>query len=57
MTPLNEKPGRPGLPEEFGPLLDEIAGEPVPERLLLLAVRLQEKLREQRASVAVEPTA
>lgn len=57
MTKPNEKPGQPGLPDEFGQLLDEIASEPVPERLLLLAVRLQEKLRQQRASIAVERTA
>lgn len=56
MMPPNEKPGQPGLPDEFDQLLDEIASEPVPEKLLLLAVRLQEKLREQRAAVAVEPT-
>lgn len=57
MTKPNEKPGQPGLPDEFGQLLDEIASEPVPERLLLLAIRLQEKLRQQRASIAVERTA
>jgi hypothetical protein len=57
MMPPNEKPGQPGLPDEFDQLLDEIASEPVPEKLLMLAVRLQEKLREQRAAVAVEPTA
>jgi hypothetical protein len=57
MTLPNEKPGEPGSPDEFVQLLDEIAREPVPERLLLLAVRLQEKLREQRAAARVEPTA
>lgn len=56
MTAADEKPGEPGLPEEFGRLLDEIAREPVPEKLLHLAVRLQEKLRE-RAPDTVEPTA
>ncbi|MDN2578461.1 hypothetical protein [Aquibium sp. ELW1220] len=57
MTLPNEKPGELGSPDEFVQLLDEIAREPVPERLLLLAVRLQEKLREQRAAARVEPTA
>ena len=48
MTAKDERPREPALPEELGGLLDEIAREPAPEKLLELAMRLQEALRKQR---------
>ncbi|MFN3548411.1 MAG: hypothetical protein ACK4U0_13050 [Mesorhizobium sp.] len=50
MTAAEERPQEPALPEELGGLLDEIAREPAPEKLLELAMRLQEALRKQRAA-------
>ena len=50
MTAADERPREPALPEELGGLLDEIAREPVPEKLLELAIRLQEALRKQCAA-------
>lgn len=37
------------LPPDIGLLLNEIEKEPVPERLLVLATRLQEALARKRA--------
>ena len=42
------------LPPDIGILLQEIENEPVPERLLDLARRLQEALVEQRRTEAAE---
>jgi hypothetical protein len=50
MKAADERPATSGGPDEFGDLLDAIAREPVPEKLLDLAIRLQEALRKQRAS-------
>lgn len=49
MAAADERPREPALPEELGGLLDEIACEPVPEKLLELAIRLREALSKQRA--------
>jgi len=38
-----------GLPAEIGLILEAIEREPVPERLLTLAVKLQEALAKRRA--------
>ena len=55
MKAAAERPATSGGPDEFGDLLDAIAREPVPEKLLDLAIRLQEALRKQR-STASEPS-
>lgn len=48
MKAADERPRVHCMPREFDELLDEIAQEPLPERLLQLAVRLQDALRRQR---------
>jgi len=52
MKNADDRPGWPGLPAELGELLDEIAHEPVPERLLHLATLLQVELRRHRATAS-----
>jgi hypothetical protein len=42
----------PGLPSEIHQLLDEIAAQPVPERLLELALELQAALQARRVATA-----
>lgn len=43
------------LPVELGQLLNEIEREPVPEKLLDLAIRLQAELQKQRAAKSPQP--
>ncbi len=57
MKPADQNPDASGLPEELRALLEEIEGEPVPEKLLDLAIRLQEKLRDRRDVSSPEPAA
>jgi hypothetical protein len=45
-------PADAGLPLELHQLLDEIAAEPAPERLLELALELQAALQARRAAPA-----